>query len=151
QIDIPSRGSVLRGLDPFRNTRRSDFLASRSQTAEVSAIATTLGRRVYKYLLRYAQTRFRLKCAPRFSHGRIHFHNLRIDVPGKSVDFQSIDLYDPYSRDRMVLASIQQEANESFCYVFSALRGLQAGRPYFLAMCPLKLIPKIFLFDESEI
>lgn len=51
----------------------------------------------------------------------------------------------------MVSASIQQESNESFCYVFSALRGLQAGRPYFLAMCPLKLIPKIFLFDENEI
>jgi DNA sulfur modification protein DndB len=42
-------------------------------------------------------------------------------------------------------------ANDSFSYVFSALRGLQAGREYFLTMCPLKLIPKIFLFDESEI
>lgn len=39
----------------------------------------------------------------------------------------------------------------SFSYVFSALRGLQAGRPYYVAMCPLKLIPKIFLFDEDEI
>ena len=44
-----------------------------------------------------------------------------------------------------------QETTESFSYVFSALRGLQAGRQYFLAMCPLKLIPKIFLFDETEI
>jgi len=35
--------------------------------------------------------------------------------------------------------------------VFSALRGIQAGRPYFVAMCPLKLIPKIFLFNEDEI
>jgi DNA sulfur modification protein DndB len=41
--------------------------------------------------------------------------------------------------------------NESFSYVFSALRGVQAGRQYFLTMCPLKLIPKIFLFDENEI
>lgn len=40
---------------------------------------------------------------------------------------------------------------ESFNYVFSALRGLQAGREYFVAMCPLKLIPKIFIFDEGEI
>lgn len=39
----------------------------------------------------------------------------------------------------------------SFSYVFSALRGVQAGRPYYVAMCPLKLIPKIFLFDEDEI
>lgn len=40
---------------------------------------------------------------------------------------------------------------ESFSYVFSALRGVQAGREYFVAMCPLRLIPKIFLFDEDEI
>ena len=43
------------------------------------------------------------------------------------------------------------ELNDSFYYVFAALRGHQAGRDYFLAMCPLKLIPKIFLFDEWEI
>ena len=43
------------------------------------------------------------------------------------------------------------ELNDSFYYVFAALRGHQAGRDYFLAMCPLKLIPKIFLFDEGEI
>src|SRR5258708_14542223 len=43
------------------------------------------------------------------------------------------------------------EAADSFSYVFSALRGFQAGRDYFVAMCPLKLIPKIFLFDEDEI
>jgi len=43
------------------------------------------------------------------------------------------------------------EAADSFSYVFSALRGIQAGRDYYVAMCPLKLIPKIFLFDEDEI
>src|SRR5437773_5979219 len=40
---------------------------------------------------------------------------------------------------------------ESFAYTFSALKGVQAGSEYFVAMCPLKLIPKIFLFDEDEI
>jgi DNA sulfur modification protein DndB len=40
---------------------------------------------------------------------------------------------------------------EAFNYQFMALRGTQAGREYYLAMCPLKLIPKIFLFDEEEI
>jgi DNA sulfur modification protein DndB len=43
------------------------------------------------------------------------------------------------------------DVSGSFSYVFSALRGIQAGRPYYVAMCPLKLIPKIFLFDEGEI
>src|ERR1700732_4058671 len=40
---------------------------------------------------------------------------------------------------------------ESFAYTFSALKGVQAGSEYFVAMCPLKLIPKIFLFDEDEL
>lgn len=39
----------------------------------------------------------------------------------------------------------------TFIYTFTALRGRQAGREYFVAMCPLKLIPKIFLFDEDEL
>lgn len=42
-------------------------------------------------------------------------------------------------------------SDESFFYAFSALKGVQAGREYFVAMCPLKLIPKIFLFDEDEL
>jgi DNA sulfur modification protein DndB len=40
---------------------------------------------------------------------------------------------------------------ESYSYVFSALRGVQAGREYYTAMCPLKLVSKIFLFDEDEL
>lgn len=38
-----------------------------------------------------------------------------------------------------------------FTYNFPAVRGIQANREYYVAMCPLKLIPKIFLFDEEEI
>jgi DNA sulfur modification protein DndB len=39
----------------------------------------------------------------------------------------------------------------SFSYNFPAIRGIQAGKEYFVAMCPLRIIPKIFLFDEEEI
>ena len=39
----------------------------------------------------------------------------------------------------------------SFEYVFPAIRGIQAGREYYVSMCPLRLIPKIFLFDEEEL
>jgi len=39
----------------------------------------------------------------------------------------------------------------SYNYVFTAIKGKQAGRDYFIAMCPLKLVPKIFLFDEAEL
>ena len=38
-----------------------------------------------------------------------------------------------------------------YTYTFPALRGIQAGREYYVAMCPLKLLPKIFLFDEAPI
>lgn len=34
---------------------------------------------------------------------------------------------------------------------FTAIRGIQAGREYYVAMCPLKVIPKIFMFDEEEL
>jgi len=41
--------------------------------------------------------------------------------------------------------------SEAFQYVFPAIRGVQAGREYYVSMCPLRLIPKIFLFDEDEL
>src|SRR3954466_14863604 len=39
----------------------------------------------------------------------------------------------------------------AFEYVFPAIRGIQAGREYYVSMCPLRLIPRIFLFDEDEL
>jgi DNA sulfur modification protein DndB len=42
-------------------------------------------------------------------------------------------------------------ANDAFEYVFPAIRGVQAKREYYTSMCPLRLIPKLFLFDEEEL
>lgn len=39
----------------------------------------------------------------------------------------------------------------SFEYVFPAIRGVQAKREYFVSMCPLRLIPKLFIFNEEEL
>jgi len=39
----------------------------------------------------------------------------------------------------------------SFEYSFPALRGLQSGREYFVSMCPLELVPKLFHFDDEEL
>lgn len=39
----------------------------------------------------------------------------------------------------------------SFSYNFPGIRGIQAGKEYYIAMCPLRIIPKIFLFDEEEV
>lgn len=41
--------------------------------------------------------------------------------------------------------------SRNFEYVFPAISGIQAQRMYYVIMCPLHLIPKIFLFDEEEI
>jgi DNA sulfur modification protein DndB len=38
-----------------------------------------------------------------------------------------------------------------FEYVFPAIRGVQAGREYYVSMCPVRLIPKLFSFDDEEI
>ncbi|MFZ3172301.1 MAG: DNA sulfur modification protein DndB [Carboxydocellales bacterium] len=39
----------------------------------------------------------------------------------------------------------------NFTYSFPAIKGVQGRKEYFVVMCPLKLIPKIFLFNEEEI
>lgn len=36
-------------------------------------------------------------------------------------------------------------------YNFPVLRGIQAGAEYYLAMCPLKLVPKLFVYDEEVV
>ncbi|AVJ16083.1 DNA sulfur modification protein DndB [Serratia sp. MYb239] len=38
-----------------------------------------------------------------------------------------------------------------YCYSFPAIRGIQAGKPFYVAMCPMRVIPKIFSFDENEV
>ena len=39
----------------------------------------------------------------------------------------------------------------NFEYVFPAIRGVQARREYYVSMCPLRLVPKVFLFNEEEL
>ena len=41
--------------------------------------------------------------------------------------------------------------DKQFEYVFPAIRGVQAGREFYVSMCPLRLLPKIFLFNEAEL
>ena len=39
---------------------------------------------------------------------------------------------------------------QGFDFQFPAVRGVQAGREFYIAMCPLGVIPKIFVPDESS-
>lgn len=41
-------------------------------------------------------------------------------------------------------------ADEPF-YAFPAIRGMQAGKEYYDTICPLRLVPKLFLFDGEEL
>lgn len=36
-------------------------------------------------------------------------------------------------------------------YQFPAVRGIQAGREYYVVMCPLKLVSRLFVFDDNEV
>lgn len=40
------------------------------------------------------------------------------------------------------------EANR---YSFTAMRGTQAGKAFFVLLCPLKLVPKLFRFDDESV
>lgn len=40
---------------------------------------------------------------------------------------------------------------DAFSYIFPAIRGVQAGREYYVSMCPLRLLRKLFVFDNEEL
>ncbi|WP_299005082.1 DNA sulfur modification protein DndB [uncultured Shewanella sp.] len=44
-----------------------------------------------------------------------------------------------------------KNAQDGYCFSFPAVRGIQAGKPFYIATCPLSTIPKIFVFDEEEV
>jgi DNA sulfur modification protein DndB len=47
--------------------------------------------------------------------------------------------------------AIQIMTNTSFEYVFPAIKGMQARREYYISMCPMRLIPKLFVFNDEEL
>lgn len=36
-------------------------------------------------------------------------------------------------------------------YTFSAIKGRQAGREFYISMCPLKIVPRLFLFQPEDL
>lgn len=40
---------------------------------------------------------------------------------------------------------------DEYTHKFPAVRGVQAGRSCYIAMCPMRLIPKLFVFDEEVV
>tara|TARA_B100000795_G_scaffold258618_1_gene232831 strand:+ start:6102 stop:7187 length:1086 start_codon:yes stop_codon:yes gene_type:complete len=41
--------------------------------------------------------------------------------------------------------------SNDFSHTFPAVRGIQAGRPCYIAMCPMRIVPTLFKFDEQEV
>ena len=41
--------------------------------------------------------------------------------------------------------------DSNYCYTFPAIRAIQAGKPFYIATCPLRIIPKIFSYNEEEV
>lgn len=62
------------------------------------------------------------------------------------INFQ-INKYD-FQNSKLLETNIIQ--SEPF-YSFPAIRGMQAGREYYSTMCQLRLLSKLFLFDEEEL
>lgn len=49
------------------------------------------------------------------------------------------------------MQSSSPSVQANFSYVFPAIRGVQAGREFYVSMCPLRLLPKLFQFDDEEL
>ncbi|WP_444997911.1 DNA sulfur modification protein DndB [Aliikangiella sp. IMCC44359] len=41
--------------------------------------------------------------------------------------------------------------NSEYENTFPVVRGIQAGRPCYIAMCPMRLIPRLFIFNEDQV
>lgn len=46
---------------------------------------------------------------------------------------------------------MDEQSVGSETYGFDAIRGVQAGHEFYVAMCPLKIIPKLFIFNDYDI
>ena len=46
---------------------------------------------------------------------------------------------------------MKKTTSSEFMYSFPAIRGIQAGREYYVTMCPLKVVPRLFKFVEYDL
>ncbi|MCL2287707.1 MAG: DNA sulfur modification protein DndB [Candidatus Bathyarchaeota archaeon] len=51
--------------------------------------------------------------------------------------------------EKSVLCDLKN--TDPYSHIFPAVRGIQAGREYYCAMCPLGMIPKLFKFNENSL
>jgi DNA sulfur modification protein DndB len=46
---------------------------------------------------------------------------------------------------------MERQISEAYSYSFPAIRGIQAGREYYVTMCPLEIMSRLFSFPDDEI
>ena len=47
--------------------------------------------------------------------------------------------------------AVSDEVLDEFAVTFPAMRGVQARTEFFVIMCPLRYLPRLFLFDEEDV
>ena len=83
----------------------------------------------------------------RRGYGSSSLHNLKIWYASLAILFSFY--FDVYMGSERTAPPNDMDA--PFEYIFPGIRGVQASREYYVSMCPMRLIPKIFLFDEEEL
>lgn len=72
------------------------------------------------------------------------------DFQPRLTNFQPADTRLPVRAAKTSTRQQSAKLPEEGQYHFTALRGVQAGREYYVTMCPLRLLPRMFLFDDFE-
>lgn len=54
-------------------------------------------------------------------------------------------------RDDVTIEAPSASLPSHYEFAFPAIRGVQAGRVFFVSMCPLRLLPKMFLWDDDDL
>jgi DNA sulfur modification protein DndB len=65
------------------------------------------------------------------------------------IDAYNKQLNKQFQINRQTMTNKRVIFDRTFAFSFPAIRGIQAGREYYVAMCPMKVIPKIFQFNET--
>src|SRR5262249_60669478 len=56
-----------------------------------------------------------------------------------------------FPRSQIVLLDPLETRMQVFSYTLPAVRGTQAGRTYYIAMCPLRLVPRLLPMEHERL
>jgi DNA sulfur modification protein DndB len=74
-----------------------------------------------------------------------------VSTAKRNAQVSSFAVCKPWITSTCEMLDFHMALGSSYNYGFAALRGKQAKQTFYVAMCPLRLIPKLFLYDEDEL